>query len=215
MKRIFDFLLALVGLLMSLPLWFIFALAIWLEDKGEIFYFQERAGKDGKIFKSVKFRSMVSEAEEISGPIQSHEHDRRVTKLGRILRKTAMDELPQLWNILKAEMSFVGPRALRPFEIDGPDNKPKSIKEFEGFDQRCRIRPGLTGTAQILAPRDISRREKFKYDIWYVNHQSLWLDIKIIILSFFITFMGKWEIRLPRFKSLTKKLYCRITKDLP
>ncbi len=209
MKRVFDFLLALAGLLVSLPLWFIFGLAVWLGDRGEIFYFQERVGKDGKIFKSVKFRSMVSKAEETSGPIQSGEHDRRVTKIGKLLRATAMDELPQLWNILKGQMSFVGPRALRPFEIDGPDNQPKSIKEFAGFEQRCRIRPGLTGTAQILAPRDISRQEKFKYDIWYIGNQNLWLDVKIIILSFFITFKAKWETRQPRFKSLSLKRQIR------
>lgn len=214
MKRILDFSLALVGLFVSLPIWFIFGLAIWLEDRGPIFYFQERVGKDGKIFKGMKFRSMVSEAEELSGPIQAYEHDWRVTKLGRILRATAMDELPQLYNIIKGEMSFVGPRALRPFEIDGPDNKPKSIKEFEGFQQRCRISPGLTGIAQILAPRDISRQEKFKYDIWYIDNQNLWLDIKIIIFSFVITFMGKWETRKPRFKSLTKGLYCKVIREL-
>ena len=190
-------------------------MAIWLEDRNHIFYLQDRVGKEGMIFKGVKFRSMVFQAEKDLGPVQSCERDRRVTRLGRILRATAMDELPQLLNILKGQMSFAGPRALRPFEIDVPDDKPRDIRDFPGFRERCSIRPGLTGVAQILAPRDISRQEKFKYDIWYIHNQNLWLDMKIIIFSFLITFMGKWETRRPRFKSLTKGFRERVTKEIP
>jgi lipopolysaccharide/colanic/teichoic acid biosynthesis glycosyltransferase len=214
MKRIFDFILALVGLVISFPLWIIFGLAIWLEDRGPIFYFQERVGKDGRIFQGIKFRSMLVGAEKGVGPVQAREHDRRVTKVGKILRVTAMDELPQLWNIFKGQMSFVGPRALRPVEIDSPDQKPKSVWEFAGFKERCRVRPGLTGIAQILAPRDITRTEKFKYDIWYVKHQNFWLDIKIIIVSFLITFLGRWETRKERFKTLSKRFHSQIIKEI-
>lgn len=207
--------LAICGLFVSLPFWFIFAWAIWLEDKAAIFYFQDRCGEGGKVFKSIKFRSMIPLAEDVLGPLQAKENDPRVTKIGKILRATAMDELPQLLNILKGDMSFVGPRVLRPVEIDSEDNQPKSIWEFAGFKERSRIEPGLTGVAQIFAPRDLPRREKFKYDIWYVNNRNFWLDIKLVILSFFTTFRGKWETRKPRFKNLAKSLHCQILKELP
>lgn len=214
MKRIFDFLLALLGLFISLPLWFIFSLAIWLEDGWPIFYVQERVGKNGKIFKNIKFRSMVRYAEKKVGPVQAKEHDTRVTNIGRLFRATAMDELSGLINILRGDMSFVGPRALRPVEIDSKDGQLRSVWEFEGFKERSLIRPGLTGIAQVLAPRDISRSEKFKYDIWYVKNQNFWLDIKIIILSFLVTFMAKWETRKERFKTLTRGLHSRIVKEI-
>lgn len=211
-KRIFDMFLSSLGLFFSAPLWFIITILILLEDGRPIFYLQDRTGRGGRIFKGVKFRSMIKTAETGLGPIQAREHDARVTQIGGILRVTAMDELPQLWNIFKGDMSFVGPRALRPIEIDTEDGQPKSVWEFEGFGERSSIRPGLTGVAQILAPRDIPRSEKFKYDIWYVKNRNFWLDIRIIILSFFITFMGKWEIREERFKTLTQRLNYQISK---
>ena len=155
-----------------------------------------------RVFKGIKFRSMIKGAERDVGPLQAKEDDARVTRLGRVLRATAMDELPQLWNILKGEMSFVGPRALRPIEIDTEDGLPKSVEEFAGFRERCLIRPGLTGIAQILAPRDISGQEKFRYDIWYLQHRNPWLDIRIILISFLITFRAKWETRKERFSAL-------------
>ena len=217
MKRIFDFSLALLGLFISFPLWAMFALLIWLEDRRHIFYLQERVGLAGQVFKSIKFRSMICSAEEDVGPLQSYEGDPRVTRLGRLLRATAMDELPQLWNILKGEMSFVGPRALRPLEIDGPDNKIRDIRDFPGFSKRCSIRPGLTGVAQVLAPRDISRHEKFRYDIWYIDNQNLWLDIKLIAFSFLVTFSGRWEAKFRGFRPLTesfrKRVICEISQS--
>lgn len=157
---------------------------------------------------------MVPDAEKKVGPVQAKEHDTRVTNIGRILRATAMDELPQLINILKGEMSFVGPRALRPIEIDSEDGQLRSVWEFGGFKERSLISPGLTGIAQVLAPRDISRSEKFKYDIWYAKNQNFWLDIKIIILSFLVTFMARWETRKERFKTLAKGLHSQIVKEV-
>jgi len=213
MKRICDFLLALIGLCVSMPFWLIFAFAIWLEDRRPVFYSQERVGKDGRIFNGLKFRSMLKTAEIGTGPLQAKENDVRITKIGRILRATAMDELPQLWNILKGDMSFVGPRAIRPVEIDGEDGKPRSVREFDGFKERSSVRPGLTGVAQVLAPRDISRTEKFKYDTWYIKNQSFYLDIKLIIVSFLITFTGKWEKRQERFNLLTSKLRDKINSQ--
>lgn len=214
MKRTFDFILALSGLFTSLPIWFIIGLAIWLEDRGPVFYIQDRVGKNGRIFKSIKFRSMVHDAEKELGPIQAKEYDPRFTNIGKILRITAMDELPQLLNILKADMSFVGPRALRPVEIEIEDGKPRKIWEIEGFKERSQVTPGLTGITQIFAPRDIARSEKFKYDIWYIKHQNLSLDIYLIVLSFLITFRAKWETRKDKFSSLARRLNSKIEKEI-
>lgn len=207
MKRVFDFLLALVGITLSFPLWIFLGFLIWLEDGLPIFYGQDRVGKDGRIFISLKFRSMRYAAERGLGPVQAKEDDARITKTGKILRVTAMDEFPQLWNILKGDMSFVGPRALRLIEADADEVEPRAVWEFEGFKERLKVRPGLTGVAQVLAPRDISRNHKFKYDIWYIKNQSFWLDIRLVALSFLITFMGRWERR-------EDKLSKRILRDL-
>ncbi len=199
-KRIFDFTLALFGIVFSLPLWIIISLGVYLEDGLPVFYLQERIGKEGKIFRAIKFRSMIKDAEKKTGPIQAAEKDPRVTKLGRILRATAMDELPQLVNILKGEMSFVGPRALRPEEREVEDNTIKSVFDYPDFRERAKVKPGLTGIAQVFAPRDIDRQNKFKYDLYYIKNQSFFLDLYIILVSFLITFEGKWESRSEKFK---------------
>jgi lipopolysaccharide/colanic/teichoic acid biosynthesis glycosyltransferase len=127
--------------------------------------------------------------------MQATEHDPRITRVGRILRATAMDELPQLWNIFRGDMSFVGPRALRPGEIETGDRRHVAMEDIAGYAERHSVRPGLTGIAQVFAPRDVPRRYKFKYDKIYVANQSLALDIRLIALSFWITFRGRWEHR--------------------
>lgn len=196
LKRLFDITLSSIGIIGSLPLWVLFSLAIWLGDMGPVFYKQERIGKDGKIFKALKFRSMIKDAEKDTGPVQAVENDPRVTKVGRILRATAMDELPQLINILKGDMSFVGPRALRPKEKEvrgNPDEK--EIEKIPGYQERLTVRPGLTGLAQVYLPGEALRSEKFKYDLLYIKKQSFLFDLKLIFLSFWITFRGKWESR--------------------
>lgn len=213
-KRVFDFCLALFGLLISMPLWVIFALAIWLENGRPIFYAQERVGKEGRIFKGIKFRSMIIGAEERVGPVQAKENDHRVTRMGRFLRKTALDELPQLLNILKGQMSFVGPRALRPKEKELQDNSTKSLFDYPDFRQRCKVRPGLTGIAQVFAPRDIGRVHKFKYDLWYIQNQGFRLDIYIIFLSFLVTFEQKWEIRKDKFNFMARRIKEKIEKEI-
>ncbi len=204
MKRLLDIFLSIVGLIVSFPLWIVIGLLIWSREGRPIFYIQERVGLNGRIFNSLKFRSMIESAEECTGPSQAKEGDERITKIGMVLRATAMDELPQLINILKGDMSFVGPRALRPVEIDDESAGPKSVWEFEDFEERCKVRPGLTGIAQILAPRDIPRGKKFKYDIWYIKNRNFRLDIKIILVSFLISFIGKWETRTDRLGRLRK-----------
>jgi lipopolysaccharide/colanic/teichoic acid biosynthesis glycosyltransferase len=140
-----------------------------------------------------KFRTMRPHADRTT---QATEHDPRITRVGRLLRATALDELPQLLNIWKGEMSFVGPRALpineRQRREAGADLADEHIS---GFAERLRVRPGLTGLAQIWAPRDVPRRHKFKYDLVYLKQQSFWLDLKLIALSCWITVRASWEAR--------------------
>ncbi len=200
LKRIFDMVLAGLGLIGSAPLWTLIALGIKLEDGGPVFYAQERVGRGGARFRSWKFRSMVPDSDGRFGPLQARDSDPRVTRVGRVLRATALDELPQLWNIFKGDMSFVGPRALLPEEIEVTGNGELiPLEKIPGYEARHQVRPGLTGVAQIYAPRDIPRRHKFKYDVLYIKKQSFWLDLKLIILSFWISFRGKWEHRGRKF----------------
>jgi lipopolysaccharide/colanic/teichoic acid biosynthesis glycosyltransferase len=195
MKRAFDLALSGVGLVASSPLWLLVAAAIKLEDGGPVFYSQERVGFHGRTFAALKFRSMRTDAESGVGAVQAVEDDPRVTRVGRLMRKMAMDELPQLWNIFRGDMSFVGPRALRPGEMESSGCELVPIHQIPGYAARTAVRPGLTGIAQIFAPRDVPRRQKFRYDHLYVRKQSMWLDLRLILLSFWISFLGTWESR--------------------
>ena len=189
-------LLSGAGLIVSAPLWAAFAAAIKLEDGGPIFFPQERVGLGGRVFTALKFRSMRPDAEAAVGAVQAAERDPRVTRVGRLMRATAMDELPQLWNIFNGDMSFVGPRALRPGEIEaGSGGRLERLEDVPGFAQRITVRPGLTGIAQVFARRDIPRRQKFRYDRLYVKRRTFWLDVKLILLSFWISVLGTWEAR--------------------
>jgi lipopolysaccharide/colanic/teichoic acid biosynthesis glycosyltransferase len=200
LKRAFDVGLSGTGLICSLPVAAVVAAAIALEDRGAVFYGQDRVGEGGRIFRVLKFRSMVPNAEARVGALQATHGDPRVTRTGRWLRATALDELPQLWNIFRGDMSFVGPRALRPGEIEvGGQGRLEALEDVPGFEDRCRVRPGLTGVAQIYAPRDIPRRQKFRYDRLYIRRRSLGLDLRLIALSFWITFRGTWEVRGRKF----------------
>jgi lipopolysaccharide/colanic/teichoic acid biosynthesis glycosyltransferase len=196
-KRTLDVALSGVGLLVSAPLWALLAAAIKLEDGGPVFYSQPRVGEGGRTFDAFKFRSMIPNAEAGVGAVQATTRDPRVTRMGRLMRATAMDELPQLWNIFRGDMSFVGPRALRPgeIEVDG-DGATVPMESIPGYAERHSVRPGLTGIAQIFAARDIPRRHKFRYDRLYLDRQSLWLDARLIALSFLISFRGKWEAKV-------------------
>ena len=195
-KRVFDVVLAGVGLGLSCPLGVLIALLVKLEDGGPVFYTQARVGRGGVPFRGWKFRSMRPDSDARFGPRQAAEGDARVTRIGRVLRATAMDELPQLWNIFRGDMSFTGPRALRPGEIEtlGGD-RVELLEDVPGFTRRASVRPGLTGVAQIYAARDIPRRHKFRYDLLYIRHRSLALDLRLLALSFWITLRGAWERR--------------------
>lgn len=195
-KRLLDVVLSGIGLVLSVPLWLVLAALVKLDDGGPIFYGQERVGQGGRIFRACKFRSMIVNAEKYVGALQAAHNDPRITRIGRVMRATAMDELPQLWNIFIGDMSFVGPRALRPGEIEVlGSGRHEALEDVPGYEDRCRVRPGLTGIAQVYAPRDIPRRKKFRYDRLYISRQSLWLDVRLIVLSFWITFRGRWEAR--------------------
>lgn len=195
-KRALDIGLAGLGLLLSAPLWALFAAAVKLEDGGPVFYRQARVGLGGRLFPALKFRSMIPDADAVGGPRQATTDDPRVTRVGRWLRATAMDELPQLWNILRGDMSFVGPRALRPGEIEANGSgRLERLEEVPGFAERCLVRPGLTGVAQIYASRHLPRRQKFRYDRLYLTRQSFWLDVRLIAQSFWISLSGAWERR--------------------
>ena len=199
-KRVLDMTLSGTGLVLSLPVWLAAAAAIKLEDGGPVFYGQERVGKDGRVFHVLKFRSMIPDAEARVGALQASANDPRVTRVGRLMRATAADELPQLWNIFRGDMSFVGPRALRPGEIEvASGGAHVRLEDVPGFEERCSVVPGLTGIAQIYAPRDIPRRQKFQYDRLYLRIQSFGLDVRLILLSFWITARGTWEVRGRKF----------------
>ena len=193
LKRPLDLLMIIAGLLFPLlwPLWFIviliIPLLIWIEDRGPIFYSQNRIGKNKKVFKVIKFRTMIPEAEKASGAVWSTKDDPRITRIGHLLRRTALDEIPQLLNILKGEMSFVGPRAER------PELHEKFSKEIPGFDKRLDVTPGLSGLAQINGSYDLDPKEKLVFDIDYSKKMSLFFDIKIIIVSVFNSISAKWD----------------------
>ncbi len=200
LKRPFDVVVGLIGLAVSCPLWLVFALAIKLEDRGPLFFLQERWGKDKSKILVYKFRTMVPNAVERFGNIQAQENDPRVTRVGHLLRATSLDEMPQLLNIVKGDMSWVGPRALPIDEVQvNGENADLPDEAIPGFEERSKLRPGLTGIAQIFAPRDVLREEKYRYDAIYANNQSLWLDLRLIFLSLWITLRARWEAKDRKF----------------
>ncbi len=194
MKRLFDIIVSGLGLLVFAPVAALVALAVKLEDGGPLFFTQERVGRHGRVFRVFKFRSMVPDAERLTGAIQARAGDARITRVGRITRATAMDELPQLLNIFIGDMSVVGPRPLRPGEADTTaDGRHLPLDAIPGYAERHLVRPGLTGLAQVYAARDLPRTGKFRYDLLYQRRQSLCLDLRLIAISFWITLHGRWE----------------------
>ncbi len=173
-KRIFDFIFAIILLLILSPLFIIVAIAINIDSKGPVFFKQERSGQHGKVFNVYKFRTMINNAEKIGSGLYTDSTDPRITRVGEFLRKTSIDELPQLINIIKGEMSFIGPRPVPMGNLDE-----FNIDETE----RLKVKPGITGWAQVNGRNTLTWPEKNEKDIWYVNNISLLLDIKIIFMT--------------------------------
>ena len=181
-KRVFDILFSLFILVVASPFMLISAIAIKLEDGGPVFFKQKRCTKNGEVFEILKFRSMIVDAEK-HGFKPCTENDSRITKVGNIIRKTRMDELPQLINILKGDMSFVGPRPERIEHVE------QYTKELPEFAYRMRVKGGLTGYAQIYGKYNTTAYDKLKLDLMYIEHQSLLLDLKMILLTLKIIFI--------------------------
>lgn len=187
-KRLIDISVSLLILLLFLPIWVLVAVLIRLESKGPIFYLQDRVGKDGKIFKMYKFRSMYHQAEKHSGPVWANRRDPRITKVGRLIRKLHFDEVPQLINVLRGDMSLVGPRPERPFFVE------QLSQEIPIYHRRLKVRPGLTGWAQVKYKYDESLedvRMKLKYDLFYIENMSLRMDMKILLTTTYVVLTGK------------------------
>jgi len=180
LKRIFDFLIALLGLILLSPLFAVTAVLVKLDSPGRVFFKQERIGKNGKPFYPFKFRTMVEGAVNKGLGYNVAENDERITKLGKFLRKWGIDEFPQLINVLKGEMSLVGPRPTLRYQVE-------KYNDFE--KKRLLVKPGLAGWALIHGRNSLSWEERIKYDVWYVEHLSLWLDIKIIFKTFYLIFI--------------------------
>ncbi len=178
-KRAFDFLIALVALICASPVMLLVAIIIKLTSKGPVIFKQKRIGKDGKVFDIYKFRSMCVGAESQGSGVYSDKKDSRVTPIGRIIRATSIDELPQFINILKGEMSFVGPRPPLTYH-------PWDYSEYSDFQLRMfGVRPGITGWAQVNGRKGVEWNRRIELNVWYVENMSLWLDIKIIFMTVF------------------------------
>jgi len=182
-KRILDVVVSVVGLIVSFPITLLIAILIKLTSPGPVFYAQERVGLFGKTFMLYKFRTMINNAEKLTGPVLATEKDPRITPVGRILRATRLDELPQLINVFKGEMSIVGPRPERPFFV-------KQFKqENPHYKYRHIVKPGITGLAQVLGRYSTSADDKLRYDLIYIRNYSFLLDLRIIFLTIKVVFM--------------------------
>ncbi len=188
-KRLFDCVLSASGLVLFAPVWFLISVAIHIEDGRPILFIQKRVGKGGKEFTAYKFRTIYKRFDDqVASGVAVHSDNRMVMRVGGILRKTAMNELPQLLNILRGDMSFVGPRPEPPEFIAAYE------KEIPNLGQlRYQIRPGLTGLAQVFGPHNMHPRNKLRYDLLYMRKRSLWLDIKLIGFSVWNTIRAKWD----------------------
>lgn len=175
MKRLFDFVFAIVLLVIFSPLLLVISIFVYFQDGGEVFFRQKRIGLKGCEFSIFKFRTMILNADKV-GPFFTRDDDVRITKLGSFLRKTSLDELPQLLNVVKGDMSLVGPRPDVPLQ--------KTVYSAKEWTLRCSVRPGITGLAQAKLRSQATLSERKKLDFFYIKKQSLYLDLKIIFMTF-------------------------------
>ena len=184
-KRISDIVFSALGLLVLSPLFLLIAILVRCTSKGPVIFRQERLGRDAKVFRICKFRTMADNSEHTGSGVYSDRNDSRVTKIGRVLRATSLDELPQLWNILRGDMSFIGPRpplTYHPWTIDR-----YSEEQLRMF----RVRPGITGWAQVHGRRELEWHERLRLNVWYADHVSFALDLQIIFLTVGVLLTGK------------------------
>ncbi|MBY0076484.1 exopolysaccharide biosynthesis polyprenyl glycosylphosphotransferase [Priestia aryabhattai] len=182
-KRMVDIVISFVALLVLLPVILLFALIVMIETPGSPFFLQERLGKNGRPFTIMKLRSMYSDAEK-NGAQWAVKNDSRVTKVGKLIRQTRIDELPQLWNVLKGDMSIVGPRPERAVFIE------EFQKTVPAFSQRLAVKPGLTGWAQINGGYELTPAEKLELDLYYIHHTNIRFDVKIMIKTLRVIVTG-------------------------
>lgn len=176
-KRVIDIVISATGLIITSPIMLVTAILIKLDSRGPVLFRQERIGKDGKVFKIAKFRSMCTGAEHTGSGVYSGKNDARVTRVGRVIRTTSIDELPQFFNILKGDMSLIGPRpplTYHPWSIDQ-----YTEEQLHMFD----VRPGITGWAQVHGRKDVEWHKRIELNVWYVRHISFWLDVKIFFMT--------------------------------
>jgi exopolysaccharide biosynthesis polyprenyl glycosylphosphotransferase len=187
-KRLVDIIVSILILTLSSPLWIFVAIAIKVNSPGPLVYSQERVGKNGKIFRMHKFRSMYQDAESRTGPVWATSNDPRITPVGRFLRKTRLDEIPQFYDVVRGDMSLVGPRPERPHFVE------VLSKEIPLYKRRLSVKPGITGWAQIKQGYDTSIddvKSKVRYDLFYIENMSFRMDIKILLMTFYVMIAGK------------------------
>ncbi|HVO74778.1 MAG TPA: sugar transferase [Ignavibacteriaceae bacterium] len=188
LKRLIDIVVSLIILIFNSPICLLAAIAIKMDSPGPIFFTQERCGMNNTQFRIVKFRSMFPNAEKFTGPVWSQKDDPRVTRIGRIIRKLRIDEIPQMFNVLKGEMSLVGPRPERPYFVE------MLSKEIPFYKRRLKVRPGITGWAQVKHKYDETIEDvkiKLRYDLFYIENMSLRMDFKILFRTVFVVLFGK------------------------
>lgn len=180
-KRLIDIIFSVTGLIFLSPFLLLTMVSIKIDDQGPVFFRQQRVGKDGLLFRIIKFRTMVVNAEKMGAGVFIERNDPRITKVGKLLRYMSLDELPQLFNVIKGEMSLVGPRPTLLYQVERYDERQK---------QRLNMKPGITGWAQINGRNELSWPEKIELDLWYVNNWKLGLDFKILWKTMLIVFSG-------------------------
>lgn len=206
-KRFLDIVFSIIGIILAIPIFLIVAIAIKINSRGPIIFKQKRIGKDGKVFEIYKFRTMVVGAEKTGTGVYSKKGDSRVTKVGNFLRMTSIDEFPQFFNILKGEMSFIGPRPVLTYH-------PWEFKEYTAMQlKRFNVKPGITGWAQIHGRKDVPWDERIKLDVYYVDNISFIMDLKIMIKTVANVILMKDNVNSENKTAISNKVEVELEKE--